>query len=610
MPETSEALVKKVLTDSSLYPLELKSWVEKIVSGNPLVKMSSFQVPTTTSLSTAVGAQVGDTSVSIVDVMDAPYIGDWIAIDTGNPYCELRRVTAINGNVYTFAFQSPLAYAHDEGVRIVVLKGASAPVTLWGVTFSGLNEHWNLQRALNETNGKVVLDGLNVAWVAIAQPLLLNGSQTQYLNIEDLPSSWIPPVASDGSSFMTYTMNGQIIPFTASHTNSKITASGHGLTSGAAFILQGLGSSLPGGIIEGQVYYAGNITSTSFKPYADSALTTPVTITADGGGTLYAHIGALNKLSCRRMRITTTTKAGLSGMFANLQQQSNLSELRVDSGLSTADNRVSLLLWGQQSEFYDLEIVNGSTGLQLGGQVGAFIPTPGANTSCEFMDFFGTDIETMGVTAVSLNLAISCGFYGDHFEDANSPSTVHIPSGATATGISFDRFHGAENASDVGLLIDATSEDKVQYTIRNWNATGSSPSGVLIKDNGRGWQINVADLLDAASGNYKLSDFVQPQGLYAPTLGWYPVSPKVTSDYTAKITDQAIFVDSTTGPVTVKLMSPVNILGKKYTVKRIAGTNTVTLATAAGTFDGSATVVVTNAVTYQAVPFNTFWTQV
>ncbi len=50
------------------------------------------------------------------------------------------------------------------------------------------------------------------------------------------------------------------------------------------------GSSLPGGITAGTAYYFGNITSTTFKLYTDSALTNPVTITSTGTGTFTSVI--------------------------------------------------------------------------------------------------------------------------------------------------------------------------------------------------------------------------------------------------------------------------------------------------------------------------------
>jgi hypothetical protein len=68
-----------------------------------------------------------------------------------------------------------------------------------------------------------------------------------------------------------------------------------------------------------------------------------------------------------------------------------------------------------------------------------------------------------------------------------------------------------------------------------------------------------------------------------------------TASYTAAVTDEAILVDATSGPVTITLPSAAGNAGKLYKIKKIDTTGaTVTIdANASETIDGGLTAVIT-----------------
>lgn len=91
---------------------------------------------------------------------------------------------------------------------------------------------------------------------------------------------------------------------------------------------------------------------------------------------------------------------------------------------------------------------------------------------------------------------------------------------------------------------------------------------------------------------------------------WLAVRTATATD-AATIADGLILADAAGGTFTVTLPTPVGISGKKVAVKRTSASNNVTVATAAGTFDGAATktlgsqyasvTVVSNNVTWSIV---------
>jgi len=77
-----------------------------------------------------------------------------------------------------------------------------------------------------------------------------------------------------------------------------------------------------------------------------------------------------------------------------------------------------------------------------------------------------------------------------------------------------------------------------------------------------------------------------------------------SSDYTAAATDEIIYVDCTSGPVTITLPTAVGVAGKVYTIKKVdSTTNILTVATTSSqTIDGSTTQ--TTDMQYTAISMN------
>ncbi len=126
----------------------------------------------------------------------------------------------------------------------------------------------------------------NWTWPSTSQLVVFSDGEqrTCYFTQNSSTITWISSLlgaffgsisaASTSTNELTYTLNPYVDP---SNANSSAFVNGVAL----AFY----GSSLPGGITAGTTYYAGNITSTTFKIYTDSGLTNVVTITSTGTAT-------------------------------------------------------------------------------------------------------------------------------------------------------------------------------------------------------------------------------------------------------------------------------------------------------------------------------------
>jgi hypothetical protein len=496
----------------------------------------------------------------------------YVAIGAGLPTCEVKAMTSVNGAVVTV---SALRYAHAAGELVVWLPEAQVPVTYWGVKPSTAGETYKIQRAFFEaaTNG-LTLDGMNKQWLSLEQPLLWPTSgrlrNCNFIATGDFMT--LPEVALPANQYMAYSMQGTMVTFTASAATNVITcASNHNIPSdGIPLVLQAQGQTFPGGLVEGRLYYAYNRGATTLQ-VAESVGGPIVDITSDGAGTLFGEVNSLAKASCDWAYFHGNSVAGLNGAWLNLQQQSRLNDFRLQGFLDTA-----LRLKGQQSEFYDLEIIGGMIGVLL---------TDGV----KFVDFYGGNIE--GPTeCVVFDGCGSIGFFGMHGEQ--SP-TYYSFKGSGGNSITLSRIRGSFNtAAGVGVKVNVTSAGLVDYTITNWDASGSNAGAKIIDDVNRNYAIAVADLPGAAQGTYYLPALSQVQGLNAPVLGWRAVR-SVTAAHTTVMADDLILASAAGAAFAVTLQTAVGIAGKEFTIKRTnSGANAVTVnTTSSQTIDGATSVV-------------------
>lgn len=105
--------------------------------------------------------------------------------------------------------------------------------------------------------------------------------------IGDMRSVNIISIPGEASVSYSTVLNSQTsltnIAITGTAANDTITYSGTAVNNGAAVVFSG--GSLPGNIVAGTVYWAGNATSTTFKVYSDPYTSSLIDINSDGSGT-------------------------------------------------------------------------------------------------------------------------------------------------------------------------------------------------------------------------------------------------------------------------------------------------------------------------------------
>lgn len=187
--------------------------------------------------------------------------------------------------------------------------------------------------------------------------------------------------------------------------------------------------------------------------------------------------------------------------------------------------------------------------------------------------------------------------------DSDAPVT---PIGLTATGVTRGVFL---TWTEVGL--EGLSNDLKQYWIAISTDGGVTYPNVQTVGPGNSWFYSYS-ANDLATVYFKIatsdwtgniSDYSTPVTATVSGLnGMSGPFNSVSGTYAVLDADYVILADAVGGAFSVTLPTPVGRGGRIFTVKRLnSGANNVTVATAAGLIDGSATLVET--VQYQAATF-------
>lgn len=401
-------------------------------------------------------------------------------------------------------------------------------------------------------------EGIPVAFQALGASFPGGLNEGQIYHAYNRTTFTLQPFAEVAGTAQTgATTNGSAIVTGLSSTASLLAGDkveGIGITAGTGILTVDSGT---------QITLTANATTTGSPTLKFWRL---ANITSDGAGTFYGEVKSLSKFNCDWFLLHTGSVSGLSGLYLNIQQQSRLNDLRVNSSLAPTDGTVQVYLKGQQAEFYDMELVLGATGLLVaeGGK---------------FFDFYGCNVESHAVSGLAFDNALSIGFFGMHMEEGNAPVQIDIRSGGVQA-LKLSRIRGSiSNGTYTALKVNSTGLNSATFTIDNWDATGSSSTAKLVDDVIRGFSFTCADLPGSAQGAYLMPHYVQVQGGNSPTVGWNGVK-SVTAAYTTKIIDETIFASAAGAAFTVTLPSAANITGKKYTIKRTnSGVNNVTVGT-------------------------------
>jgi hypothetical protein len=153
---------------------------------------------------------------------------------------------------------------------------------------------------------------------------------------------------------------------------------------------------------------------------------------------------------------------GIVGIAANIQQQSHWEKVRSDSC-----SGINYYLTGQQANFYNIESINGGTGVWLEG--------------AEFMWFYGLDVEQQFSQGVFLNGCSSILISGGHNEH-NAIPAFHI--GGSSRGLIFDAIEISNHAS--GGINFWVTDGRAGYSIRRVWSNGSAENFPMIQDDPSG----------------------------------------------------------------------------------------------------------------------------
>lgn len=149
-----DSLIDRVLGDSALYPQELRSWIQSIIPGDPLIKLEKYQVPAAEAIN-----GVGTAGKS-------PFVGAWVNYGSSNqtagyykdPFGIIHVVGAVMSGVagttifalpggYVPAARETFTITTDTGIgrvdvdgsgNVIHVSGGTGFVSLAGITFRAL----------------------------------------------------------------------------------------------------------------------------------------------------------------------------------------------------------------------------------------------------------------------------------------------------------------------------------------------------------------------------------------------------------------------------------------------------------------------------------------
>jgi hypothetical protein len=358
-----------------------------------------------------------------------------VAVDPWTTSCEVRKVGTVSGstlNVVGGAFLKN----HAVGARILFFPEGAVNLAWYALKGDTSDANDVLQGALDDGTravsgqGSVWIDGQNKVYQSSVPILIPNGVKVRQVNI----TAHSTFTNTDANGGLVMNQNGVITQIVSADPVTDIItlAAAHGQPINRPIMFKG--TSLPGGLVSGKTYYAKTINSTTTLTVSatlPAGVAGPVVdITSTGTGNAYCQHMSLGKL---HIHDCVFNGAGLAGnvLVMDVQQQSDFTKLRCTNG-----TLASLVLAGQQGEFFDLQLLGSPTGLAM--------------ESASWMHFYGLNVEdgTFNTTRAVHSRAPQTWpwFNGGGALDAEFRA-VHLENHSDANAVGFDLEAPAPGAS-------------------------------------------------------------------------------------------------------------------------------------------------------------------
>jgi len=387
-----------------------------------------------------------------------------LAIEAYSGACEIRTATSYAGTTVTLS--SALTRAHPNAATVTVVTD-SVSLLLFGAYGDGsADDTVSIQAAIDE-----VVRNASGVWIEghgktynVTAPLYAATGTRLRAGIQRAAAGYGP---DDTTNAMLVSCQDLPVAFTAdAATDTFTTSSPHGIGQvGNKIAFKG--TSLPGGITAGRVYYVKTLpNSTTFTISATSGGAT-LDVTANGSGTAYPDINATERLYLFDWTLLTQ---GLvkKGILTNLQQPAIWWKARVDNATDTG-----VTMGGQEAWIFGLQCLTCTVGLQL-GVVGD------ATMTCSLVKFFGLDVETSTTAGVKYGYATDILIDGYHGEA--QPIHHLLDTGGTMLNVTFVQPHITYRGTDIGWKINAGGGSNSSYQIIGARAYGAGAGDKIIND--------------------------------------------------------------------------------------------------------------------------------
>lgn len=535
--------------------------------------------------------------------------GCLVAIDAGTVDCELRVVTRLSTNTVTV--QPALERKHSSGAVVHVSVDSVVHPTMFGCKADNSTDDWQGLQVMFYQASKLIAH-------TIYGPIINGGGRT-YRITKPLTFSKHTMVNTGFKAFTTFAPadenNAMMMSCSQNHQPFTATASDNTFAYAGSLVFPNLneailfnnmyGETLPGGLINGRVYYVKSRPDGQHITVSETVGGTEVELTSDGSGWAAGQIADLTKFWWKDIYISSAI-ADLNGLAFGSQQPADIYRLRVD--MTVACSRATYgvaIVEAQIARLYNPEfVVNNATNV-VALAIGVPFIRPLA------------DIKVTGVHVQDAN-----------FDGSSAPGQTHIliGGGAVCDDIVLSGDTWLEGPGDAGIRLDrnvrkvdlgnlylagSPTNGAVHETPTAGNASwrvgqifnsGSNHvvvktvDGVLFKSNGSSDNV-AADSSNVVHGVRRVSSATSALQLdgrrYVST----------STDITAAWAYETVDVDASAAGRIMTLPSAVGVRTFKFTIrKKDSSGNAVTVATTSSqTINGSTTYSLASQYDYVTV---------